>query len=242
VLRWLCHCLPRGILVGPTCQVSVVVGPTWLRWTNRRVSCGTQIWGGFSVCCHLAPLLAAVDHSQAAKWRLCWCGLWCGPIRVCHVSLRDLTVLKSILPRGMGWVRWTNEVLPRGISGIHLSDMRDPHGWGGPMRRWHVALTCWGGPMRCWHVAPSLSSLILCVYVWDPQFAPSSVSIPKLHPDKSLIESQPLICLFNLFYLLWIYFNSSTYPKIMKFSPKIPKFMMITLIIFNFTFAPASLH
>jgi hypothetical protein len=44
------------------------------------------------------------------------------------VSLGDLTKLKSILPRGMGWVRWTNEVIPRGISGTHLSDMWDPHG------------------------------------------------------------------------------------------------------------------
>jgi hypothetical protein len=43
------------------------------------------------------------------------------------VSLGDLTGLKSILPRGMGWVRWTNEVLPRDISRTHLSDMWDPH-------------------------------------------------------------------------------------------------------------------
>jgi hypothetical protein len=31
--------LPRGMSVGPTCQVSMVVGPTQLRLTNRRVPC-----------------------------------------------------------------------------------------------------------------------------------------------------------------------------------------------------------
>jgi hypothetical protein len=113
---------------------------------------------------------------------------------------------------GPTWVRWTNEVLIRGTD----------------MLKWPNEVLTRG--------TLSFSSLILCVYVWDPQFAPSSVSIPKLHPDN------PLICLFHLFYLLWIYFNSSTYPKIMKFSPKIPKFMMITLVIFNSTFASASLH
>jgi hypothetical protein len=116
---------------------------------------------------------------------------WGGPLVDCHVALR--------------WgppVRWLV-----------------PTCWRGPMRCWHVALSCWGGLVRCWHVAPSLSSLILCVHVWDLQFAPRWVSVPKLHPDESLIEFEPLISLFNLFYLLWIYFNSSTYPKIMKFSP-----------------------
>jgi hypothetical protein len=143
------------------------------------------------------------------------------PMTSCHVALRC----------------WGGSVMA-----CHVAYWWDPHGWGGPMRCWHVSLTCWGGPMRCWHVAPSLSSLILCVYVWDPQFTPSSVSIPKLHPDNPLIESQPLTCLFNLFYLLWIYFNSFTHPKIMKVSPKISKFMMITPVIFNSTFASISLH
>jgi hypothetical protein len=42
VLRWLCHGLPRGMLVGPTCQVNMVVGPTQLRWTNKRAPRGTS--------------------------------------------------------------------------------------------------------------------------------------------------------------------------------------------------------
>jgi hypothetical protein len=107
VLRWLCHGLPCGMLVGPTCQVSIVVRPTWLRWTN--------------------------------------------------------------------------EVLPRGTFFL---------------------------------------SLILRVqHVWNPQFAPRSVAIPILYPERPWSNLSPLICLFNLFYRLWFYSDSSTCPKIMKFSP-----------------------
>jgi hypothetical protein len=43
VVRWTCHGLPRGMLVGPTCQVSVVVGPTRLRWTNEVLTRGTDM-------------------------------------------------------------------------------------------------------------------------------------------------------------------------------------------------------
>jgi hypothetical protein len=28
---------------GPTCQVSLVVGPTWLRWTNGVLTRGTEV-------------------------------------------------------------------------------------------------------------------------------------------------------------------------------------------------------
>jgi hypothetical protein len=146
-----------------------------LRWPPVVVPFGTS--------------LVDVDHSQVVMWQIWWYGLWYGPMGCCHVSLGDLTGWESVLPCGKGWVRWTNELLTRGTSGTHLSDMWDPHGWGGPMRCWHVALTWWGDPMRCWHVAPSLSSLILCVYVWDPQFAPRWVFVPKLHPDESLSPS-----------------------------------------------------
>jgi hypothetical protein len=142
VLRWLYHSLPRGILVGPTCQVSLVVGPTQLRWTDRRV------------------------------------------------------------PRGTSWLRWTNGRLPCG------TDI----------------------------VAGFLS--------WRPFLSPYCTqigSVPKLYLEKLVIKSQTLINPFNLLYLLWICFNSSTYSKIMKFLSKIPKFMVITPIIFNSTFALVSL-
>jgi hypothetical protein len=186
-------------------------------WHAEVASLCAAIWHSLSIQC-TTHTLPSGHNADVAQSNLATC----------------LCLVKRLLT-------WTTSWLPRDISGTHLSDMWDPHGWGGPMRCWHMALTCWGGPMRCWHVAPSLSSLILYVYVWDPQFAPSSVSISKLHPDDPLIESQPLICLFNLFYLLWIYFNSSTYPKIMKFSLKIPKFMMITPVILNSHFAPVCL-
>jgi hypothetical protein len=109
---------------------------------------------------------------------------------------------------GPTWVRWTNEVLTRGTD----------------MLRWPNEVLTRG----------ILSLLWFCMCMFEiPNLHPAVYLSPKLHPDKSLIESQPLICLFNLFYLLWIYFNSSTYPKIMKFLPKISKFMMITSVIFN---------
>jgi hypothetical protein len=34
-VTWPSSSLPRGMLVGPTCQVCIVVGSTWLRWTNE---------------------------------------------------------------------------------------------------------------------------------------------------------------------------------------------------------------
>jgi hypothetical protein len=133
-VRWTCQSLPRGMLVGPTCQVSIVVGPTWLRWTNRRLPCGTDM------------------------------------------------------------LRWPNEVLTR--------------------------------------VTLSLFSDSVCVCLGSPVCTQMSLC-PQVAPRVILIKSQPLINPFNLFYLLWIYFNSSTYPKIMKISSKIPKFMMIIPVIFN---------
>jgi hypothetical protein len=143
VLRWLCHSLPRGMLVGLTCQVSMVVGPTQLRWTNRRV------------------------------------------------------------PHGTSWLSWPNRELPRDTG-----------------------------------VAAGFLNL-------HPFLSPNCTQIgfvPKLYLEKLVIKSQPLINSFNLFYLLWIYFNSSTCLKIMKFSQKNSKFMVIIFIIFNSTFSLTSLH
>jgi hypothetical protein len=154
-------------------------------WVLRWLCYGCAMWHRH----------AEVAYYGCAMWQILG---WCGPMRCSHVALSGLTGWESVLPCVTGWVRWTNGVLTRGTSGTHLSDMWDPHGWGGPMRYWHVALTCWGGPMRCWHVSHTLSSLILCVYVWDPQFAPRWVSVPKLHPELLWLNLSPwlihLIC------------------------------------------------
>jgi hypothetical protein len=86
-----------------------------------------------------------------------------------------------------------------------------------------------------WHTLSPLLFCILCAsYTWG-------CCCPQVVPRFVLIKSQPLINSFNLFYLLWIYFNSSTCPKILKFSPKTPKFMVNTHVIFNSNFASVSL-
>jgi hypothetical protein len=189
-----------------------------------------------------------VAHSDAAIWHFSCC---CGPFTGCQVAVacdvdQSGTAMClweiwecSAMWQGLG--RWTGKMLTRGISGTHLSDMWNPHGWGGPMKCWHVALTCWGGPMRCWHVSHPLFSDSVCVCLGSPVCTQMSLC-PQVAPRVALIKSQLLINPFNLFYLLWIYFNSFTYPKIMKFSPKISKFMMIIPVIFNSIFTPASLN
>jgi hypothetical protein len=56
-VRWTCQSLPRGMLVGPTCQVSMVVGPTWLRWTNGALTRGTEVAQWNADTCHTLSLL-----------------------------------------------------------------------------------------------------------------------------------------------------------------------------------------
>jgi hypothetical protein len=143
-------------------------------------------------------------------------------------------------------VMWTSRWVPRGMCGAHLSGVLHQGGahqcWHGLIGWWHVVVSCWLDPVRCCHVAHLLSSFILYSLCFLHPVCTQSCCCPQVVPKVALIKSQPLIYLFNLFYLLWIYFNSSTCPKIIKFSPKIPKFMMITPVIFNSTFAPISLH
>jgi hypothetical protein len=156
----------------------------------------------------------------------CWHGL----TRRCHLSLFGGVVADvdqwltatwhrwDPLVRYVGptWVRWTNEVLTRGTD----------------MLRWpNKVLT---------RVTPSLFSDSVCVCLGSPVCTLMCLC-PQVAPRIALIKSQPLIFPFNLFYLPWIYFDSSTYPKIMKFSSKIPKFMMIIPVIFDSIFTPVSL-
>jgi hypothetical protein len=57
-VRWTCQSLPRGMLVGPTCQVSMVVGPTWLRWTNGVLTRGTEVAQWDADTCHTLSLFS----------------------------------------------------------------------------------------------------------------------------------------------------------------------------------------
>jgi hypothetical protein len=140
---------------------------------------------------------------------------------------------------------WAGEWVPRGMCGAHLSGVLCQGGahlcWHGLIGWWHVAAACWLGPIRCCHVAHLLSSPVLYYLCFLHPVCTQSCCCPQVVPRVVLIKSEPLICLFNMFYLPWIYFNSSTWPKILKFSPKISKFMVITPVIFNSIFALASL-
>jgi hypothetical protein len=159
--------------------------------------------------------------------KACWGGsvVWChvaqtewgGPVIACHVALWWGPPVSDLCQGGAHLLTWTNGRLPRGTRLLSWPNLALPRG------------------------TPSLFFSFI-----SPLF-----SVPSLYPGLwlspsctrvILIKSQLLINPFNLFYLLWIYFNSSTYPKIMKFSPKIPKFMMITSVIFNSIFTPVSLN
>jgi hypothetical protein len=170
---WTTSCLPRGTMVGPTCQVTCAwVGPTC--WHGPMGGCHVAYW------IEVASLCATI-------WHLPCC---CGPFIGCQVA--------AVL---MWPVMWTNQGLPcvsgksdwvkeyyatwHGLGevdqwGADTWHKWDPHGWGGPMRCWHVALTCWGGPMRCWHATPSFSLLWFCMCMFE---------IPNLHPAVYLSPS-----------------------------------------------------
>jgi hypothetical protein len=105
--------------------------------------------------------------------------------------------------------------------------------------RWHSCVEVAQSGVVMWH---TLLEVAAGVYAYlGLQIVPKEYSVPKLYPEKLVIKSQPLICLFNMFYLLLIYFNSSTCPKILKFLSKISKFMVITPVIFYSHFTSVSL-
>jgi hypothetical protein len=139
---------------------------------------------------------------------LLWLTTWhCGGA---HLSVTCARV-------GPTWLRWTNRRLSRGTD----------------MLRWPNKVLTRG--------TLSLFSDSVCVCLRSPVCTQMSLC-SQVAPRWTLEWIWVLDLSFNLFYLLWIYFNSSTHPKIIKFSPKIPKFMMIILVIFNSTFSPASLY
>jgi hypothetical protein len=168
------------------------------------------------ICWYVLPCGKAC-WGGSVVWRHVAQAEWGGPVIACHVAL---------------W--WAHLSVTCAKVG--------PTCWHGPMGGCHVALGCWAGPIWCCHVAHPLSSSVLYLLCSLYPVCTQDYGYPQVAPRVLLIKSQPLINPFNLFYLLWIYFNSSTYPKIMKISPKIPKFMMIIPVIFNSIFTPVSLN
>jgi hypothetical protein len=87
-VRWTTGRLPRGTVVGPTCQVTCAkVGPTWVMWSNREMTCGKM--GAEVVSCCAAMCQLGFDSL------LMW-----------------ITVTVSC---GIGWVRCPAVVVPFGI-------------------------------------------------------------------------------------------------------------------------------
>jgi hypothetical protein len=139
-------------------------------------------------------------------------------------------------PYGWGatWHLWGPhpiEILPCGTHTVDVDKWQDDtwH-YSADLAHSHVA-TCYVSSLFWFRVCMLLVSILY----------PGSYC-PQVAPRVILIKSQPLINPYNLFYFLWIYSNSFTYPKIMKISPKIPKFMMIIPVIFNSIFTPVSLN
>jgi hypothetical protein len=132
----------------------------------------------------------------------------------------------NVMPCGIDWVRWPYYGLPRGTVVGPTCQVTcawvGPTCWRGPMGGCHVAPGCWNGPIWCCHVAHPLPSSVLYFFCSQHPVCTQDCCCPQVAPRVPLIKSQPLINPFNLSCLLWIYFNSSTYPKIMKFSPKNP--------------------
>ena len=157
---------------------------------------------------------------------------WDGLLWLCHVAWGWVKWPCGVMPCGTRVVRWPTGCLPRGTKVGPTCQWLIP-GWGplADMAQWEAAT---------WHTLSLRLFYTSCVSC--TQFVPRAAVIPNLHPELLWSNLSPwLIHLFCL-YFPWIYFNSSTYPKIMKISPKIPKIMMIIPVIFNSIFAPASLN
>jgi hypothetical protein len=219
-------------------------------------------WQGLVGCLFNKPLFSTNDLLIIG---------WCGPLTVCHVACVGPTCQTSLYcvgPTCADVVQWMAAMCTAGVwlstdvgccgcaMWHQLSEvafygcaMWHRLGWGGPLVDCHLALR-WGLPVR-WLV-PGWGPLA-DVDQWEgamwhrlgaplaPQIIPRMCSVSKLYPERPWSNLSPLIYLFNLFYLLWIYSDSSTCPKIIRFSPKISKFMMITPVILNSHFCPCLL-
>jgi hypothetical protein len=247
-------------MVGPTCQVTCAwVGSTCWHGPIGGCHVTSGCWGGFMLCCHVSAgvwLTADVGCCGCAMWHqlneeafygcAMWHTLrWGRPLVDCHVALWWGPPVSDLYQDGAHLLTWTNKRLSRGPI-CHLALW-----WGPPVSDLYQGgahLLTWTnkrlprGPIWCCHVAHPLSSSVLYLFCSLHPVCNHCCYYPQVVPRVALIKSQLWINPFNLFYLIWIYFNSSTYSKIMKFSPKIPKFMMNISVIFNSIFTHASLN
>jgi hypothetical protein len=212
-------------IVEPTCVASaqwsvamyLAVIPQLVRWLHGMLPHGMHptMWWSEVLPCHLYPTDMCIF----------------APIVLCHVSPSG-----EVAADVEQWVSATWHVWGPLVRYPAL-------GWGPPVLTWTNGVVTRGSYLQTWPnlVLPHGTPSLLFCFILLLFFAPQAAVVPKLYQEKLVIKSQPLINSFNMLYLLWIYFNSFNYSKILKFSPKISKFMVITLVIFNFTFAIPSL-
>ena len=172
--------------------------------------------------------------------------LWCGTNGQLPYGTGVLRCDAMVLPCGTGRVKWPCCVKPCGTRVVRWPTGCLPRGTKvGPTCQWLIP--GWGplADMAQWEAATWHTLSLLLFYsfcVSCTQFVPRVAIISNLYPE--LLWSNLSLWLIHLIclYFSWIYSDSSTYPKIMKISPKIPKFMMIIPVIFNSIFALASLN
>jgi hypothetical protein len=169
-------------------------------------------------------------------------------VAMCQLRFNSLLMwLCVVVPCGICWVRWPCMAVPCGIDwdevdhwltatwhcdGAHLSG--DLCLGGAHLLTWTNRRVPRGTQLLRWlNQGLPCGTVIVAEFLnWCPFLSPSCTQkglYPQIVPRVALIKSEPLINLFNLFNLLWIYFNSSTCPKILKFLTKISKFMTIIL-------------
>jgi hypothetical protein len=138
--------------------------------------------------------------------RLVWCHVYC------HVA---------------GLLRWPYHQLPRGIL-VGPTSWLTSLVWGPHVLRWRNRCVSRGTCLLTWPilVPPRGTPSLLCYFIYSvfshTQFAPKEASVPKLYRELPWSNLSSWLIHLICFYLPWIYFNSSTYPKIMKISPKNP--------------------
>jgi hypothetical protein len=142
--------------------------------------------------CHVSAevwLTADVGYYGCAMWHqlsevtFCSCAMWHrlgwgGPLIGCHVALWWGPPVRWLVP---GW-----------------GPLADVDQWEGAT--WHLAAEVAQSGAATWHRLGEVVTVLGAPL--GPQIVPRVCSVPKLYPEKPWSNLSPLICLFNLFYLL----------------------------------------